>query len=163
MRREIIEAAATLNIHISQIHEPELLNIRNEILFRYSDKKAFSGRFFWECFTSPSVSSEHPNGWRWIGEFIGSNPTIMYFQNPELRVGFRFNSGEDIVKVFDKVAGGLDDFCLTNSTFDYVLCYTHDGHLCAWGLAMPWLAKKIAESKNDETVSSHGSGALRQH
>jgi hypothetical protein len=134
IRTELLLACARRNIELIELPPYESSLVRQEIIDTFAAGRV--GLFIWEHF-GESYSVRDPAAPLWVGEFIGQNQAVLCFSEAEDTYAFGFGDGQAVVEVLEQYRGF--EFYLTNSDFEYVLCFNLHGYLIAAGTAIAWL------------------------
>ncbi len=87
----------------------------------------------------------NPDGWRWVGDFVGREPVIMFCDSWRLRLAFEIEDGRSLVPRIGECY--IFEWCLTNRSTDYLLSFDHEDTLLAAGSASARLSQKKARGQ----------------
>lgn len=134
---DIRESAATSLTHIEEVPPPEAQAILDRAIQLYA-RGRYSG-YLWKDLEDP-VAVQDPNAWRWIAEFVGNEPCVLFFDRDEESETFRVVDGSSLTMLLSETVGF--EFYVTDDEVRYVLCFNHHDYLIAAGKAASWLASK---------------------
>jgi hypothetical protein len=75
---EVKQAALKAGVPVKQLEEQEAVRVRSQILSRFTTGLSSWREWIWECLPERATYIDH-EGWRLIGEFSPSSPTILLF------------------------------------------------------------------------------------
>jgi hypothetical protein len=133
---EIIRAASDQGSRIRILDAGETDRLIEQLRRRYAANG--SSTFLWEDIRS-RVSVRDAEAWRWIGDFLASESTIMLIIN-ESPVAIEFVNGNQVTSLLDDTYGF--EFYLINRALEYLLCFNHHDVLIAAGSAVDWLRER---------------------
>jgi hypothetical protein len=137
IQSQLEEAAKSLNVSISELSSDESQKIRDNVIQKFAQENENP---LWE-YLNDSVATQNPESWRWIGEFVGNEEVIMFFNPAETNSFFSFQNGSQVVPVLEHAPSF--EFYLTNARADYLICFNHHDYLIVSGAAQEWLEKKL--------------------
>ncbi len=129
-----------LNIALTEMPSAEAATLRRKVLQRFAPE-GVERRFAWE-YLQDKVSFQDAEAWRWLGEYIGHTPAVLFFDDHDEATVFRFEDGHDIVTIIAECFAF--EFYVTNPAVEYLLCFNHHDYLIAAGAAKKWLEKRIS-------------------
>jgi hypothetical protein len=130
---EVLESARKTGSRVSE-SPADSQEILARLAWRFSRGQA--GVPLWETL-SESVGVHDPEAWRWPARFAASQSSLLAFNPDQEEKAFAFADGAELETVLGECSGF--EFYVTNSSFDYVLCFNHHDVLVAAGTALEWL------------------------
>jgi hypothetical protein len=134
LKEQVFSAGAELGIEIREMPREEQERLVREITEKYTHNKL--GWPSWEKYAE-RFSVQDEEAWRWVGDYVGNEGAILFFQPKDEHSAFQFYSGPDLVAVLGELFGV--EFYVTNLLTEYVLCFNHHEYLIAVGRAIEWL------------------------
>jgi hypothetical protein len=149
IREDILSAAQRLKIGLAEIDEPSARKIRDNLVREYGIDQRYE--------LTPSnmtghSSVQHPDSWKWIGEFLSDEPVLLFYDSTAESCMFRLDSGTDVVSLLGECCGFV--FCVTNESLSYVLCQNDHDYLIGAGAAKAWVG--MLAPRHDEWARSLG-------
>jgi hypothetical protein len=138
--QEILTAAAQCSCRVSLLPSDKGDQIRAEVRLRFTNGS--SRGWIWEHLVN-RLSVQDGMAWSWIGEFVGDEEVILFFNAWEDDTAILFERGSCVVTVLSETTGF--EFYLTDSGFSYLVCFNHHDFLSCVGRAKEWLERKIGE------------------
>ena len=92
--------------------------------------------FLWDGLSNYSVLNDS-SGWRYIGQFIGDKPCILFFYDLEKWKAAVINSGHELVSLIGEMYGF--EFYVFDSSINYLICFNHHDQLMGVGSAKEWV------------------------
>ena len=155
---ELYKIVKIVGTHVDKLTETDAVQIKNEIFNRYVDKTSRYTSFLWDRIKAPCVVVHErgtPNSPRtydqpveFVTKFFINKPLYLYFQRENPTLVFKFNSGAELTSALSYNGRYmLDEFCITDQNFSFIVIYSREPCFIACGLAMPWLEEKVAKAK----------------
>lgn len=123
---------------VRPLDEAERDRIRQRLRARYGG----GDHWMWQD-AADGVSIQDPDGWRWIGGFVGARPCILLFNAREETEMFALPSGEALNTLLGETTGF--EFYVTDAEASYRISFNHHDFLSCHGAARAWLEEWIAD------------------
>jgi thiol-disulfide isomerase/thioredoxin len=133
---EIIDVCNTLNYKASLLTYEDAKSVLNLINKKFSSPD-LHGYAFWDR-VPDSAGVYNDQAWLWIGDFVGSYPILVFFDDDTSVV--RIEDGLTFPKIYAECVGFV--FYLTNLNFDYLICFNDHDILIGAGTAKKWIENK---------------------
>jgi hypothetical protein len=137
---EITREAQALGITLIVVAADETRALREGVRKRYNPP-LWSGRIESNLIEAGGIHD--PDGWMLIADFVGSNSTVMFFEEADDRLGVRFPNGETLTTVLRETTGPV--LYLTDDGLSYLICFNFHDVLIGAGSARGWIAQLKAE------------------
>ncbi len=134
----LFKIATGLNYKLEEIPAEQSSVMRKTLFEKY--KVSDSGFFLWDSYIPDSYLSKRNDSYLGLNEFIQLHETYIFFDRKVENAFFKFAEGQSIVSFLESYKH--DEYYLTNSNLDYLICCTDTGHLVAAGSARDWLEKR---------------------
>ncbi|MBK9498000.1 MAG: hypothetical protein IPO06_01220 [Leptospiraceae bacterium] len=134
----LFKIASELDCQIEEISIEQSTLMRETLFEKFKVSK--SGFFLWDSYIPDSYFSNKDDSWLGLDEFIQHHETLLFFDQKVEISFFKLLEGQSIVSLLRSYQH--DEYYLTNSSLDYLICCTDTGHLIAAGSARDWLEKR---------------------
>lgn len=142
-KEDILRVISVLEIAANEHPLESIVQVRCEVVKKFTSIRGIWERgWIWEAFVH-SYAVQAPGSYKWVTNFLVSQQAILLFDPNHEQAMFNFSNGADIIRVVDEL--NLDDFYVTNTAIEYLLCYNHHEYLCACGTALSWLRNYVAQ------------------
>lgn len=127
---EIREKARLLSINIEFISLSQYDSLLDKICNKFiMQNYAYP---IWEHIND-AISIQNPDAWKYIKDFIGNNKVILFLEKKEDTFACLIQNGKDLNRLLSETFGFV--FYLTNSTFEYLICFNDHDFLIGSGTA----------------------------
>jgi hypothetical protein len=131
---ELETAAKAAHISLATLSPDDAAALRSSIVERYGDSE--SKWPLWEH-GRLSVAIHDPQAWRWIEEFVGDAPCLLFFNPTDDTTIFYLHRGADLMRLLRETSGF--EFYVSDRPATYVICFNHHDVLVVGGSAENWL------------------------
>lgn len=131
---EILSVSKELKIEVQILSAEITAEYFSEIEKKYLLNNYHS--FLWEGLSDYSFVNDS-SGWRYIGQFIGDKPCILFFYDLEKWNAAVINSGHELVTLISEMYGF--EFYVFDSSVSYLICFNHHDQLIGVGSAKEWV------------------------
>ncbi len=131
---EILSVSKELKIEVQILSEEITTEYFAEI-----EKKYLLGNyhsFLWDGLSDYSFVDDS-SGWKYLGQFIGDKPCILFFYDLEKWNAAVINSGHELVTLIGEMYGF--EFYVFDSSVSYLICFNHHDQLIGVGSAKEWV------------------------
>ena len=134
---EIFAAEREHSLGVQLLEAADRDMVRGRIVSRYG------GRADWIWETVDGCASVHDTeGWKWIGEFVGSRSCVLLFNKSEEVGMFHVPSGASLHQLLSNTFAF--EFYVTDVDGSYLICFNHHDVLLCCGGAREWLEQRMA-------------------
>ena len=130
-------AAAEVGCKAVKVDQRVMEALRLLVWQRFTD--AWSIPPMWEHLKDDSFICAS-DAWSWVGEYVGSNDVIMFFDVDDDKSAVVFEDGSSVVAALANSSGFV--FYLTDLDASYVLCFNDHDFLIGAGAAVDWIKRK---------------------
>lgn len=136
IRDQYLEGAKVAQTKLVVLTKEEGEHFRSQIAERFARGQV---SWLWERFID-DIAIQNDKSWLWVDDYIAGAETIIFFNKFDDPSVFVLPAGSHLVPILRETY--LNEFYLTNSQADYVLCYNHHGYLIATGTTREWLSQR---------------------
>lgn len=131
---EFIEVCQDLGYEYKLYKEAEGNNLYQIIEKMYAQKQGVTP--LWQRLYKFS-SIYNPEAWRWIEQFVGNRPIVIFFDITECKQILQLVNGINITSVLANSSGFT--FYVTDITYSYLICFNDHNFLIGCGTAKLWI------------------------
>ncbi len=131
---QVQTAIVMLSVAAARVSPQRSDVIRDRILSRYSSQIRRGA--LWEHLAD-AVSVQDADAWKWIAEYDGNCPGVLFFNPEDEPAMFEFMHRRDVTAVLAECTGF--EFYLTDNEATFLVCFNHHDFMIAAGDARAWL------------------------
>lgn len=135
LSKTLADACSSLGVRFLRMDEDESLILRQKLVHRYSSTNEYKYPL-WDHLVRPATYS-NPSGWKLLGDYLGHQRTLLFFEWTDCEDVFVFEDGADVVPVLAETHGFV--LYLSNERLDYLLCFNDHDSILACGDAAHWV------------------------
>ncbi len=149
-KAEFVAAAERADVLIRELMPEEAGAIKRIVEMKFAGRRR-SPLFLWE-YLIDRLAVHDPHAWEWIGEFVGNDSLIFFFDHWNGAYVFEFEDGSKLVPVLED--SYWSEFYLTDRVADYLICYSDHDILYATGTASDWLKERLSREGRKGYIKS---------
>jgi hypothetical protein len=137
IRSQVLQIGVDLRIDVHELSDIQRTHVLDDVFAKYTQGYRYAWAMWDSRYFAPHVSRQAEDGWEWCADFIGMNQAFLFFNSAHEEAMFAIAGGHAVVRLLGEMPA--EEFYLTNTLTDYLLCVNHHDYLIACGRAREWL------------------------
>jgi hypothetical protein len=139
---EVLSEAKALGVEVRAVPATEMDKIRERVYAVYTRGNPTSQKPLRDLLENYE-SHQDPDGWKLLGDLIGNQEAILFFDSSSEPAGIRFSDGYSLQRVIGECTGFV--FYATSPSQDFLLCFDDHDMILAAGFMSHRLNQIIGE------------------